>query len=83
MCGDNTTFTKSTEQKLKVGLLEQGLGGTLWVAGIGDDDVELVLALGEELEAVSDDGGDGRVLEADGHSREVLLGQADHSLLNI
>jgi hypothetical protein len=80
LCGDNTTLTKSVVQELKVGFLEEGLGGAFRVAGVGDDDVEFVGVVLKVLEAVTNDGVDVRVLETDGHGREVLLGETDDSL---
>lgn len=80
MCGDDTSVTEGIAQELKVGLLEEALGGTLRVRAVGDDDVELVLAVLEELEAVADVDLDVGVLEADAHAGEVLLGDTDDSL---
>ena len=80
---NNTTLAESTAQQLKVWLLEESLGGALWVGGVGDDDVELVLLVLEELEAVTNDGLGLRVVKANGHAREVLLGQANDSLVNV
>lgn len=73
MCRNNATLLKSSKQELKVRLLEKHLGGSLWVRGVSDDDVELVLVVIEELESISDVDVDLRVLVADGHSWEVLL----------
>lgn len=83
MCGNDTTLAKSAIEKLKVRLLEEGLSGTFWVAGVGDDDVELALLVLEELEAVADDGLCLGMLEADRHARQVLLGETDHGLINV
>lgn len=83
MGGNDTAFAERTVEQLEVGLLEESLGGTLWVAGVGDDDVELALLVLEELEAVADDGGGLGVLEADRHAGEVLLGEADDSLVDV
>lgn len=80
MCGDNTPITERTVQELKVGLLEEALGGALGIRAVSDDHVELVLASLEELEAVTDVGLDVRVLEADAHAGQVLLGDADDGL---
>lgn len=80
MGGDDTSFTQSAVQQLKVRLLEEGFGGALGVRGVGDDDVELVLLVLEELEAVADVDLDGGVLEADAHAGKVLLGDADDGL---
>jgi hypothetical protein len=79
--GDDTSITQSVSEELKVGLLEEALGGTLGVRAVGDDDVELVLALLEELEAVADVDLDVGVLEADAHAGEVLLGDTDDGLI--
>ena len=73
LCGDNTALLKGPEQKLKVWLLEKALGGSLWVRGVSDNDVELVLVVLEELESISHMDLNLRVLVADSHSREVLL----------
>lgn len=83
MGGNDTAFTERTVEQLEVGLLEESLGGTLWVAGVGDDDVEFALLVLEELEAVADNGGGLGVLEADGHAGEVLLGETDDSLVDV
>ena len=80
MSGDNTSLAQRIAQQLKVGFLEERLGGTLRVGAIGDDHIELVLAVLEELEAVADVGLDVGVLEADGHSGEVFLGDTDDGL---
>jgi hypothetical protein len=80
LCGDHTAVTESIAEELEVGLLEEGLGGALGVGAIGDDNVELVLAVLEELEAVADVDLDLGVLEADAHAGEVLLGDADDGL---
>ena len=67
-------------QQLEVGLLEEALRGALRVGGIRDDDVERVLVVIEELEAVADVDLGLRVLEALGHAGEVLLRQANDGL---
>jgi hypothetical protein len=83
LCGDDTTLAEGAVEKLKVRLLEEGLSGTLWVAGVGDDDVELALLVLEELETVADDGLGLGVLEADRHAGKVLLREADDGLVNV
>lgn len=80
---NDTTLAQSAAQQLKVWCLEESLGGTLWVAGVGDDNVELVLLVLEELEAIADDGLGLGVVEADGHARKVLLGETNDSLVNV
>lgn len=81
--GDDTAIAEGTSQKLKVGLLEQTLGRTLRVRRVGDNHVELVLLGLEELEAIANVGLDLRVLVADGHAGEVLLGEADDGLVDV
>ena len=68
-------------QQLKIRLLEQRLRGSLWVGAVGDDDVELVLLVREELEAIANVRLDGWMLETDGHAGEVFLRDADDGLL--
>ena len=51
MGGDDTAFAQRIVEKLKVGLLEESLGGTFGVGGVGDDNIKLVLVVLEELEA--------------------------------
>lgn len=80
MRGDNTTLLQSTKQKLKVGLLEQRLGGTFWVRGVGDNDVEFVLVVFEKLEPIADVDLALGVLESLGHVGKVLLGETNDSL---
>lgn len=67
-------------KQLEVGLLEERLGRTLGVGRIRDDDVEGVLVVVEELEAVADVDLDLGVVEASRHVRKVLLGEADDGL---
>jgi hypothetical protein len=81
--GNDTAFTERAVEQLEVRLLEKSLSGTLWVAGVGDDDVEFALLVLEELEAVTNNGGGLGVLEADRHAGEVLLGETDDSLVNV
>jgi hypothetical protein len=80
LCGDDTSVTQSIAQELEVGLLEEALSRTLGVGAVSDDDVELILALLEELEAITDVDLDIGVLEAKAHAREVLLGDTDDGL---
>jgi len=80
LCGNNATFLQSTEEQLKVWLLEQALGRSLWVRGVGYDDIELVLVVVQKLESISNVDLDLGVLVADCHSWEVLLGEADDGL---
>lgn len=68
MGGDDTSITQSVSEKLKVGLLEEALSGTLGVGAVGDDNVELVLALLQELESIANVDPNVGVLEADAHS---------------
>ena len=80
LCSNDTALSQGTVKKLKVGLLEEALGGALGVGGVGDDDVEGVLIVVEELEAVGDVDGALGVGEAGGHLREVFLGKAGNGL---
>lgn len=82
LSGDDTALAQSIAQQLKVGLLEQRLGGALGVGAVGDDDIEFVLAVLEKLEAVADVDLDVGVLEADAHAGEVFLGDANDGLFN-
>ncbi len=83
MRGDHTTFSQRRIQQLKIWLLEQRLGRSIRVGGIGNDDVELVLLVFEEFEAIANVNFDGGMLEANGHSRKVFLGQADDGFVNV
>jgi len=78
--GNNAALAESVVEKLEVGLLEEGLGGALGIRRVGDDDVEGVLVVVEELEAIADVDLDLGVLVAGGHLGEILLGQTDDSL---
>lgn len=80
---NNTTLAESTAEQLEVWLLEESLGGALWVAGVGDDDIELVLLVLEELEAVANDSLSLGVVEANGHAGEILLGQTNDGLVDV
>lgn len=83
MSSNDAAGTQGVVQKLEVRLLEQGLGGAVRVRGVGDDHVEGVLVLVEELEAVADMHLDLGVVEALGHAGEVLLRETDNGLLFI
>lgn len=83
MSSDDAAGAQGVVQKLEVGFLEQGLGGSVRVRGVGDDHVEGVLVLVEELEAVADMHLDLGVVEALGHAGEVLLREANNGLLFI
>lgn len=83
MGGDDAALAQGALEELKVGLLEEGLGGALGVGRIGDDDVELVLVVVEELEAVADVHLDVRVLVSHAHAGQVLLGETDDGLVNV
>src|SRR4051812_43983939 len=80
LSGDDTTLAEGAVEKLKVGLLEEGDGRAIRVRGIGDDDVELVLVVIEELEAIADVNLDLGVLIDTSHIGEVLLGETDDGL---
>jgi hypothetical protein len=77
---DDAALAQGVVKKLEVGLLEQALSRTIRVGRVGDDDVEGVLVIVEELESVADMNGGLGVGEAGGHSGKVLLGQARHGL---
>lgn len=81
MCGDDTAIAESVVKELEIRLLEKGLGRALGVRRIGDNDVEGVLVVGQELESVSDMDFDLGVVVTGGHVGEVLLGEADDSLV--
>lgn len=80
LSGDDAAVPQGVVQKLEVRLLEEALGRALRVGRIGDDDVEGVLIVLEELEAIANVYLGFGVLEADGHAREVLLGETDDGL---
>lgn len=81
--GDDTALGESIVKKLEVGLLEEGLGGTIGVRRVGDDNIELILVVLEELEAVTDVLAGLGVGEADAHAGQVLLRDADDGLVNV
>lgn len=83
MGSDDTSLAKGRIQQLKVRLLEEALGGTLRVGAVSDDNIELVLAVLEELEAVTNVGVGVGVLETNGHTGKVLLGNTDDSLVDV
>ncbi len=80
MCGNDTALAEGAVEKLEVGLLEEGLGRALGIRRIGNDDIELVLVVVEELEAVTDVDLDLGVVVPLSHAGEVLLGEADDGL---
>ena len=81
--GNNAALAEGIVEKLEVGLLEERLGRALWVRRVGDDDVECVLVLVEEGEAVADVDRHLGVFEAGRHVGEVLLGEADDGLARV
>jgi hypothetical protein len=60
--------------------LEQTLSWSLWVRGVGDDDIKGILVVIQELEAISDMYLNLGVLEANRHAREELLREANNGL---
>lgn len=80
MGGDDASLAQGVVHELEVGLLEQALGRALRVGGVGDDDVEGVLVVVEELEAIANMDLDLGVLKTLRHARKVLLGQTDDGL---
>ena len=80
MGSDDTAFPQSIVHQLEVRLLEQALGRAVRVRGVRDDDVEGVLVVVKELEAIANVDLDLWVLVAGGHAGEILLGQTDDSL---
>lgn len=83
MSGDDTVLGEGFIEKLKVGLLEEGLGRTIGVRRVGDDNIELVLVVLEELEAVTDVLLGLGVGEANAHAGQVLLGDTNDGLINV
>jgi len=77
---NNTAIAEGLVEELEVGLLEEGLGGTLGVGRVGDNHVESVLVLGQELEAITNVDLDLGVVEANSHVGKILLGEANDSL---
>lgn len=80
---NNTTILQGSVEKLKVWLLEQRLCWTLWITAVRDDDIEFVFAVSQEFEAISNVHFHSRVLEADGHARQVFLADTRDSLVNV
>ena len=80
---NNTTLFQGSVEKLKIRFLKQRLSRAFWVAAVGDDDIEFILAVREEFEAVSDVNVDCGVLISDGHSREVFLADPDDGLVDV
>jgi hypothetical protein len=77
---NDTAFAEGIVKKLEVRLLEESLGRTIGVGGVGNDDVERVLVLIEELEAVSNMNGALFVSQTLSHARKVLLRQTNDGL---
>lgn len=81
LCGNDTSLLQGTEEQLKVRLLEQAFRWPLWVGRVGDDNIELVLIVIQELETVPNVNLDFWVLVADGHTGKVFLGETNDSLV--
>ena len=80
MGGDDAALAEGIVKELEVGLLEEALSGAIRVRRVGDDDVESVLVVVEELEAVANVDGALGVGQAGGHLGQVLLGKTGNSL---
>jgi len=81
--GNDTSFPESVVHQLEVWLLEKTLSWTIWVTAVGDDNIKGVLVVVQELETVANVDLDLWVLEANRHSREILLGETDDGLVNV
>jgi hypothetical protein len=75
-----TSLLQSILQQLEVWSFEQGSSRSNRVGRIGNDDIVLVLVLGEELESITDENSDSGILVALGHFGEELLGDSDDGL---
>ena len=80
MGSDDAPFAEGIVEELEVGLLEEALSGAIGIGGVGDDDIEGVLVLVEELEAISDVNSALGVGETLSHAGKVLLGQTNDGL---
>lgn len=80
---NDAALLERAKKELKIRLLEERLGRPLWVAAVGDDDVELALAVSQELEPVADVHVDIGMLEADAHAGQVFLADADDGLVDV
>jgi len=78
--GNDTTVGERRVEQFEIWLLEERFGWTFGVGAVGNDDIELVLVVFEEGEAVGDVDGDVGVLESDGHATEEFLGESDDGL---
>ena len=77
---NNALLGQCTMEQLKVWLLEQSFGRSLWIGRVGDNDIEAVLVILKKLESVSNVDLNLGVLVTDGHAGEVLLGETDNGL---
>jgi hypothetical protein len=77
---NNALLGQGTMEQLEVWLLEQSFGRSIRIRRVGDNDIEAVLVILEELESISNVNLNLGVLVADGHAGEVLLGETDNSL---
>ena len=73
LSSNHTARPESIIKQLEVGFLEEALRGTFRVGGIRNDDVERVLVVIQEFEAVADMDPGLRVLEAFCHAGQILL----------
>jgi len=80
LCGNDTPLLESSVEQLEIWLLEQALCWSLWVRRVGNDDIECVFEILQILETISNVNFHLGVLEANGHSGEVFLGETDDSL---
>lgn len=80
---DHAAFSKCAVKELEVRFLEKTLRGTLRVGRVGDNNIEAVFVVLQELEAVADMHLHLGVLKADAHAGQIFLAEPDHSLVNI
>lgn len=78
--GDVSPWGEGVVQELEIRFLEEGLGGSDGVGGVGDDDVVGGFVICEEFEAVANVDGYFWGGEEGGHVWEVHFGYADDGL---
>lgn len=83
LSSEDTVLSEGLLDEGEVSLIEEGGGRSSGVRRVGDDNVELVLVLLDELETITDVDGDALILVSDGGVGEELAGGINDDLINL
>lgn len=80
---EDTVLSEGLLNEGEVLLVEKGGSGSSGIRRVGDDNVELVLVLLDELKTITDVDGDALILVSDGGVGEELAGGINDDLINL